>query len=508
MLACLVAMAVCTLSPWAQADRIQDLETRIKMLEQQVQELKGLLQEEVQRAEAAPAGGMTLEGVSKKLKVGGDLRLRGLYFENLWDFNDDGANPAVNPNAVPDDSREVYRFRPRIYFDWQMNEDMRAYVRLSKEWFYGQDNEMPGYDVEAKDVMWDNAWVEWKDILDTGVGARVGRQDLIYGEGFVILDGTPYDGSATISFDAIKLFYPFENGNIDLFTAKLHENDFQHPDDEDLYELYVKYNPVEDWWLEPYLLYRNKNDDPSLGTDPNQDNRPKIDLSPEEETILLGLRTTYGTELTDSTLLDLAAEGGKQWGEIDFSGYANIPAQFRFADPAMGEQDRDAWAGMLSAKVTQTDWAWTPSLKGGISYFSGDDDPNDDDWEAWDDFYAQWPKFSELYVYTCYDNFKKRTGGTDPNIGVWSNMIIPEVRLDFKPTDKLGQMLRYVYFEADEDNSATGDDEMGHNIQWLTTYKFNEFLDGHFLAEWFDPGDYFVDDDEAWFIRFQLMYKF
>ena len=42
----------------------------------------------------------------------------------------------------------------------------------------------------------------------------------------------------------------------------------------------------------------------------------------------------------------------------------------------------------------------------------------------------------------------------------------------------------------------------------MTTYKFNEYLDGHFLAEYFAPGDYFLNDDDAWFIRFQLLYKF
>jgi len=61
---------------------------------------------------------------------------------------------------------------------------------------------------------------------------------------------------------------------------------------------------------------------------------------------------------------------------------------------------------------------------------------------------------------------------------------------------------------ADEDNGPDDGDEMGHNLQWMTTYKFNEYLDGHFLAEYFAPGDYFLNDDDAWFIRFQLLYRF
>ncbi len=510
----LIAIAACLLSPggvWA--DRIEDLESRIKALEAQLQELKAALEQQKQAAPPAapappapPEGGMQLGGISKTLKIGGDLRFRPTYAENLWDFDDNGWDIP----GLPDDTREYYRFRPRIFFDWQMNDDMHAFVRLLKEWYYGQDNEMPGYDVEAKDVAFDIAFVDWNDVFNTGINVRIGRQELIYGEGFVIMEGTPFDGSQTFGFDAIKFSYPFENGNIDVFAAKTHENDIQYEDDEDLYGIYTKYNVNDNWGIEPYILYRNKNDKPDYTSN-------RIDLSPKEQTLLLGARTTFQADLFGGTTFSMAAEGGKEWGEIDWTNYdariANLPANanvtahpFQHGD-SQGEEDRDAWGGLIWGQLKQNNWMWTPSLKAGISYMSGDD-PDTSDYEGWDDFYSESAKYSELLLYTMYDGFKFRTGENDPTLGTWTNMILPELAINFSPTERLGQMLRYTYFMADQKNGPNDGDEMGQSLQWLTTYKFNEFLDGHFLVEYFTPGDYFINDDDAWFIRLQLMYKF
>ena len=137
------------------------------------------------------------------------------------------------------------------------------------------------------------------------------------------------------------------------------------------------------------------------------------------------------------------------------------------------------------------------------------DDPTTADYEGWDDFYAQWPKYSELYIYTLYDGFKSKTGNNDPDVGAWANMIIPEFMLTVKPTDRLTQSFRYHYFMADEKNGPGGGDVRGHNLQWLTNYVFTKNLSGHFLFEWFDPGNYYLDSaDDAIFTRFQIMYTF
>lgn len=509
-IAVVFCLALCGTNTWA-AENSDDLEQRVKQLEQQLTELKTLLEEQKaqEKEEAAKPvvpepqpGQATLLGKGT-LKVGGDIRWRGLMFDNVWNYD----------SAADWDQREVFRFRPRVYLDWMPTPLMEAYVRFTKEWFYGQDNEHFGYDVEAKDAMFDNAWAEMKDMFGTGLNLRVGRQDLIYGEGFVLLDGTPYDGSQTISFDAAKLTWNHNLGSSDLLYAKLHEaTSFQFADDEDLYGLYnkLKIDSIG-LGLEPYVLVRNKNDAPDLSGAPG-DKAPfnPYDPSPKEQTYLLGLRGTYSFDIADDVKLSLVAEGGKEWGEVDFNGvptYASSQST-GFVHNGVLDADRDAWGGYFHSTLAFNNMPWKPALKTGINYMSGDD-PNTADYEGWDDFYGQWPKYSELYIYTLYDGFKFATGSNDPDLGAWSNMIIPEVMLTVKPTDRWTQSLRYLYFMAEESTGPGGGDERGHNLQWLTNYVFTENLSGHFLAEWFAPGDYYAAGaDDAYFVRFQLLYTF
>ena len=51
----------------------------------------------------------------------------------------------------------------------------------------------------------DNLYVNWDRPAGFPVSFRVGRQDLTYGRGFVILDGTPLDGSRSVYSDAAKM---------------------------------------------------------------------------------------------------------------------------------------------------------------------------------------------------------------------------------------------------------------------------------------------------------------
>ena len=516
-------------------DKVSALEQRIQSLEKQLTELKTLLEDQKKAQTEKPAApkpaaeekpGPKLVGPPGKIEVGGDIRWRGRFFDNLFDFN----------NSLNDRS-QTFRFRPRVYVDWQPNDEMEAYVRFTKEWLYGQDNEMPGYEVEAKDVMFDNAWGEVKNILGSGLSLRVGRQDLIYGEGFVLLDGTPQDGSQTTSFDAAKLTYTHDWGTTDLLYAKLYEYNNYNSDDEDMYGVYNKWK-IGDFGLEPYLLVREKRGHPNekviasgyidpFTYDPSKPITPKytfssIDPSPAQETVLLGMRGTRSFEVANGVKLALAAEGGKEWGTVDFTGTDTVLKAFPgfkySSQVTTGEVDRDAWGGYFHGTLSFDKVAWKPSFKAGVTVMSGDD-PNTRDYEGWDDFYGEWPKYSELYIYSIYDGFKTRTSYkdpvtgklivNDPDIGAWSNMYMPEVVFTVQPTDKMKQTLRYLFFGAMEETGPGGGSDRGHNLQWLTEYTFTKNLSGHVLVEWFSPGNFYGPGaDEAWFARFQLMYKF
>jgi len=57
-------------------------------------------------------------------------------------------------------------------------------------------------------------------VLNLPIDFKIGRQDFLgqYGEGFLILDGTPGDGSRSFYFNAIKLTWKINSNNSSLFN--------------------------------------------------------------------------------------------------------------------------------------------------------------------------------------------------------------------------------------------------------------------------------------------------
>jgi hypothetical protein len=185
--------------PQAVADKVSDLEQRGLDLEKQNNELKGMVQElltEVRQQktdveEVKEVQTQTLKQKAEGLlggntKVGGDWRLRGVMFDNNWDYTDDA-----------NDSWEFYRMRTRFWLDTQLMDNLRFYFRLANEYKWGIDSKAntllldPDYDslIGNKELFVDNAFVEWREPLDIqNLTLKIGRQDLIYGEGFLILE--------------------------------------------------------------------------------------------------------------------------------------------------------------------------------------------------------------------------------------------------------------------------------------------------------------------------------
>ena len=518
------------------ADRIDDLEKMMQdmakqntALQQQVQSL----QTEVQQLKATPmqpAGqqesgmqpmtGAPAETGMPKWSWGADIRMRGVTMDNMWTMGLPGG-------LKYDDSWEWIRFRTRVWFNAELTDGLSGYIRAANEYKWGLGSKAstllidPDFDslLGNKELTLDNAYIDWQSPLDIDwLDLRVGRQDLIYGEGFVVLDGQSNVGSFLIGFDAAKATITLDEdskSSFDLIYAKIFENNKQDADDEDLYGLYARTDVFAPLHLEPYLLHRNRNAadtytlpggvwPPTLGED--------MFIDPEQDTTMLGLRAVL--PLMENRLL-LVAEGGYQWGDIE------KPTGLAFADTdSYGEDhvNRRAWGGYAYAKYTFTDASWKPYIKGGYVYLSGDD-PDTEDYEGWDSFYAEWPKWSEGMIYHLYDPFVplKMTGAgpTDRDLGSWTNMKIAQIELGAQPTDELSLSLSYQYLWSAEKNSLINpdSDDRGSLIGGMAGYQFNKYLSGHLKGEWFIPGDFYDPDgsddpDDGWFARYELMLKY
>jgi hypothetical protein len=428
-------------------------------------------------AGAAEQAGAAAETVLPKF--GGELRLRGESFDNILDLSDAG-----------DDSYQYWRMRYRFWADATPREGLRLYFRFGNEYRMGSYAGAASVrDAESR-VSLDNGWAELSDAA-RGLSLRFGRMDLVLGEGLLIADGTPADGSSSAYFDAIRGSWWKRGGvALDLFTAKLADEGLgTTARDEDLYGLHAQRGEAA-----AYLLHRFKR-----GATVFQAGKPWEVPSPRQRTTALGARWAH---LPD-TGWRAAVEAAYQIGRFE-------------DDPGAGPGDeansRRAFGGYARVGVTG-DCYYRPALEVGGLYLSGDD-PGTSRYEGWDDFYGEWPKWSELLVYTLLDG-ATRVGG-DParpdDAGLWNNLTLlwVEGRADLAP--KLAVTMRCSLVGAPEPSGPGG----GHNRGTLLAMRADwtrwrgvalQALGEHFSPESYygGRGGYF---DSAWYARFQIVTSF
>jgi len=417
--------------------------------------------------------------VNDQIEVGLDLRWRGVCFDNLWDFDDD--------NNV--DSWTFHRARSRIWADLSPLPNLHGYIRLANETRWGQDTEILGDVGEKSDIFLDNAFIEFKDVFDLPVDFKVGRQDVMYGEGFMFLDGCCQVGSTSIAFDAAKLTYRgIENTSIDFLIAKPFENAEKAADDEDVYGIYGRTKVNDNLGLEPYVLYKNRRAPRTITAGGST-----LFTRPESETLALGIRGT-ATPIDNLACVGEVVYQNREWIPIDES---DQPAP---SPMPTEDETKDMVGGYLRATYTCGKHEWRPRVWGEYVYLP----------THWDSMYAEWPKYSELLIYTLYDGFQPFTGANDPDEGSWVNMRIYSAGVGCTPRANTDLSLTYRKLVAIQSNGPDGD-ELGRGdlVAALAKHSFNEYLSAHALLEWFCPGDYYGSEaDAAYFARFELYFRY
>jgi hypothetical protein len=417
---------------------------------------------------------------------GGDLRLRGIYAENVMFL----LNEAEEVFGF-EDASYFFRIRGRVwgkagpFFVDEGAEcptGLSVYARVTSEPRYFAQRGFLGRNVPLWDeVVLDNLYVDWQRIGGAPVSVRVGRQDMVYGRGFVILDGTPLDGSRTIYQDAIKatvhldelksvldLFYINNKGRQKRIRPLNETEGLVAAFDTSVFGAYLINKQLEGHELHAYYIY--KDEDALAGGSVNN------------------IHTVGGL-----------AQGGFG-GNWDY--YAELAGQW---GSAMGAP-RKAFGLSSDLGYTFKDTTWTPRVHGGFEYLSGDD-PTTRTFEGWDPVLARWPHWSELYVYTLameqglpgqYTNVQRYTLGTS-----------------VCPAEKTRVDLDYSYLRANEHRNVVpaypfGDGyTRGHLLVAKLTHTWSKWVSGHVWAEYFHPEDFYTaDTDEAMFLRWQLMFKF
>lgn len=415
------------------------------------------------------------------VEFGGDLRIRQVYFDNIPIM----ADP---PGVTRGGANHFFRFRSRIWGQADFSDRVTLYSRFTHEFRHYEKGTDTSWDWEDELVV-DNLYLDLHELLDGRLDVRVGRQDLIYGTGKLLLEGTPKDGSRTLYFDAVRLRLNAEmNTTVDVLGIyNQPENQLAigsenrdltgfDPAYNDLTEsgggLYLQNQQWQAFPFEAYYLYKRE----SSWIDRNEEGQPGRNIH------------TVGTRLMPI---------------LECGTTANLEVAHQFGETS---DDRTLQAWMIDAVVRKplSRLPTRPEVGIGVYHITGNDPTTERD-EGWNPLWARFPQYSELYVYA----FDAEAAGR------WSNVTLPYLTLRCSPTETSQLALLGGYMMAPERNGPGGGRERG----WLGTARYDfslgrqmlttkDRLFGHLLAEVFEPGDYYQVDDTAFFVRWEISYAF
>lgn len=409
------------------------------------------------------------------VKFGGQVRLRGYVLENPFDFQSDGT---FGPFDADWDNYSVFRLKASVFTSIDVGDNVTGYVKLTNQ-NYGEGvtgaEGTTEIDNTSNKVFLDNAYINVKNLLNMPLTLRMGRQNLIYGSGFVILDGQSQFASTSIYFDGVKLGWSItDNILLDVFYMKDQENVRNESVDDDItlkgVYLTAKGMPVIGKG-EVYFLNRK-------------------DESSEKNINMYGLRLSDKIDFG----LDYAAEVALQGGD---SYLANV--------------DQDALGLKLDLGFTFKDLNFKPRIFGQYAFMSGDE-AGTADYEGWDVFYGGWPQFGDLLAWKFVNiapnnvntsaapfpgiNVVDAASGTVAGEAAYSNFSIATIGFSCSLLGKISPKISYSKITIDE-TAAGMDDDFGDYFQVEIKYAYSKALSFRIYAAKIEPGDAFGTLNDA-----------
>jgi len=423
---------------------------------------------------------ITKKKTFETFKWGLDERIREEYVKNAFRLTHDEKN------------RNYFRFRTRIWLQYDPWEWISVYLRFTNE---GRAWVTPNVKSDGDEIIFDNFYVDLKRPYNLPISVRFGRQDLFgYGQGFILMDGTPGDGSRTHYFDAIKstLHLDAIKTNIDTFvietnreerkffkinpTDRLEMNHVNSrktlaEDEIDAYGYYLTSNYFGDIFkLEHYYFYKEAHGRPLA-------------------------RRAYGNNQKLNTF------GGRISGTLfeNFKYESELAGQFG----KQGPEDRQG-LGAYTIGSYFFPVQFKPSVSTGYYYLSGDN-PRTPRREDWDPLFSRWPLHGDLLLFTY-----AREGG----IARWTNMHKYLIGGGACPTSWWSIKLVYNRLWADENTflGTTGfgtGNNRGDLIELINKFEINKYVSSFIQIEYFEPGDYYARTaDSAFFLRWELKFTY
>ena len=413
---------------------------------------------------------MRAQSGERHFEYGFEQRVRNENWNNIFDYRD-----------ATDDERGQVRYRTRLWVKAPLTANIDFSLGLAQE-----TNQIfqPHAPTHMDEGMFETAYVDVKRLFVKGLSLRVGRQNLIKGEGFLILEGNPWDGSRSIYHNAAVLGYERGKAKLELigifdprmdrFLPRFNDKAHQLIEwNESALGAYYTDNRFKKTSLEAYLFYKRE-----FG-----DIRPQTHAQYQADRYVYtaGGRTVH--KLPNA--FSLTGEFAWQWGHQRPNREIRAWGGYGYLKRTFGAQKRHY--------ATFGYWG-----------MSGSDPSTPNTIGNWDPLFSRWPKWSEGYIYT---QFKEVGVAYWTNTGMWQG---EAVYVPWKPLSLRGtvyQMHAYHPYPGSRQQYGNGTGR-GQEYQLRADLTVNKHWRGHVLYESHVPGSFYAGKDMGFFFRTEVSYQF
>ena len=388
------------------------------------------------------------------VQISFEQRIRNENWNNLFDYSDS-----------KDDQRNQVRFRSRVWVSVPVGSNITFYTGLVSE-----TNKKIGTDLVGDEAAFEALYLDVKHVVTPKLSLRIGRQDIQRGDGFILSDATPCDGSRTAYLNAADLAWHAGRSTVeflaifdparDRFLPRLND---QHRGltewDDKAAGVYVTHPIGSKSQVEGYYFYKTETGDRRAASNPQ--------FQPDRAVHTWGGRTVF--EL--AAQWTVSAEWARQLGYQDDGG---IPIA--------------AWAGYANVKRT-FEGRGRPYLLAGYTAFSGDD-PRTPRIEAWDPLFSRGARWGDLLLYSM---------ASEKGIGYLTNARMPQLEAGWNAAKRLA--LRTTYYHLGALRSTRGE-----LIQARGDFRVNDNWKAHVVYEHMTPGAFYPDRGKGYFLRFEISF--
>ncbi len=429
---------------------------------------------------------------------GADLRLRNEYFDNARSLS----------SLAPYSEQDYFRIRARVWasvvpstnfdFNTRVTTEPRIWMKKSFSPFFRDGPGHTGW--ETTEGIIDNLNFRWKNGFGRPMTLSVGRQDMMLGDGWLVGDGTPGDGSRTYFFDSARLNYalPEYKTSVDMIgILQQAANDAWLPPINHLRK------PLTDQNEHGAILWVNNKSLPNVNIDAyfiyKHDTPVSLFATAGDAADIYTFGARFSGDLGNH--FRYRAEGAYQLGEKrdPFIGTA-------FKNSPNEEMDLESFG-----VNTRVSYLFKDQLNNQVhlsyEYLRGDDPDTKGKDEMFDSLWGRWPQWSELYIYSYAGETRMSQIANLHRIGPgWS----------ISPTKKLDFTANYYALFADQQIPTRGraglfsndDTFRGHFVQGILRYKFNTHLAGHLWSEFVFPKEFYARDSMMAFLRAEIFLTF